>query len=130
GSEYLNWRFFDTPLYDTERIEIKKHGKLAGYIVYTLQKGVATFRDMVCIDNGTAEALLSHWVRLLKRGSVRSASVILMDQNPLVAMLKSIGFMIRPETSQVYAYAGADKGFSKEWITGQNWYMTVGDRDV
>jgi len=128
---YLNWRFVDCPLYKTERISIREDGKLAGFIIFFEDNEIAVFKDMLCLpDEKTINALLSQWVQHLRQRNIRSISAILMNSNPLLGILQKNGFRPRPEVSSIFGYTPDDKDLSSLWLHGNNWYMTVGDRDV
>jgi len=130
-AEFLNWRFVACPLYKTERIVIRKDGKLAGFIIFVEEDKVAVFKDMLCLpDEKAIKILLSQWVQHLRRRNMRSISVIVMNSNPLIPVLLKQGFRPRPEISSVFAYVAENSDQGNLWLHGNNWYMTVGDRDV
>jgi hypothetical protein len=76
------------------------------------------------------KALLGFWVQVLRKEGVEGISVILLNTNPLIPIIKKLGFIERPERSSVYVYANPADPIYKNWIDGSSWYMTVGDRDV
>jgi hypothetical protein len=127
---FLNWRFIDCPLYKTERIIIRRDGKLAGFIIFSEDDKIAVFKDMLCLpDEKIINTLLSQWVQHLRQRKLRSISAILMNGNPLLSILQKHGFRPRPEVSSIFGYT-TDKDLGNLWLHGTNWYMTVGDRDV
>jgi len=130
-SAYLNWRYIRNPLYRTERIIIRDNGKLAGYVIFYIEDGIAVLKDILCTaDDKAMSTLMGSWIKLLRRRGVDSISIGIMDKNPLISKLKKIGFRQRTDGSSVYAYAGEDTDIGSLWTNGSNWYMTVGDRDV
>jgi hypothetical protein len=131
GSEYLNWRYIQNPLYQTKRIAIRKNGKLSGYLIYLIEDGVAIFKDILCIPDRTIiKSLLTQWIELMRSERIESMSATLFDGNSILNYFTSMGFRIRPDNSSVFAYAKEEDDIRKTWINGDNWYMTVGDRDV
>jgi len=131
GADYLNWRYGQNPLYKTERLTIRKDGRLIGYLIYCIEDHVAVFKDILCLpDDDVLKALLGYWVKLLRQNKMHSISTILMKTNPVVHSFKQIGFKPRPEISSVHAYANQHNEIYEKWIDGSNWYITVGDRDV
>ena len=132
-SLYLNWRYFKNPLNSFERIEIRTNkGELVGYLIYNIQNSVAHLIDIFCKpDKDIIQSMICFLIKKLKKQEVQSISVGLMNSNPLIKFIQKMGFKIRPgEESSVYGYANENFIFSKEWIKGNNWFITVGDRDV
>ena len=128
---FLNWRFVDCPLYNTERIIIREDGKLIGFIIFFEDDGIAVLKDVLCQpDEKIIKALLAQWVKHLRQRNIRSISAILMNSNPLLGILRKHGFRSRPEVSSVFGYTPDDRELSSFWLQGNDWYMTVGDRDV
>jgi len=131
SASYLNWRYHRNPLYKTDRFEIRKKGILKGYILYYIQDGVTTFKDLLCVqETNTQRCLLEKWIAFLRQEKVISISANLMNKNPMLPLFKSLGFKQRPDESSVFAYAKKGTTIQKVWLNGKNWYMTVGDRDV
>ena len=131
GAAYLNWRYFRNPLHHYERIELRLHDKLKGYLIYTIADDVVHIKDIFCISEyGMVEALVNALIRQLRRKKLQSISVIFMDSNPFIAYFKRLRFKIRPDKSSVFAYANEKSSLCSSWINGKNWFMTVGDRDV
>ncbi|QTA79102.1 acyl-transferase domain-containing protein [Desulfonema limicola] len=129
---YLNWRYAINPLYQTERITIRKNGKLAGYIIYLIEDNIAVVKDILCVpDKKILKTLLGQFIKLMRKKNIDSISAGIMDKNPVIEQLKKTGFKLRPEEkSSVYAYAKKGDIIEPVWSQGTNWYMTVGDRDV
>ena len=131
GSSYLTWRYGQNPLYRTERIIIRENGKLAGYIIFQIENGVAVFKDILCtLDENVPNTLLGQWVKILRDRKIDSISAIFMDRNPMIRSFQNIGFKQRPDESSVFAYVRKDDDIQAIWLNGANWYMTVGDRDI
>ncbi len=131
SSAYLNWRYYENPLYQTERYELRKKGVLTGYILYTISENMVLFKDMLCLRQAEPEhCLVEKWIAYLREKKVHSISAIFMDTHPLIPVFVSKGFKLRPDHSSVFAYAKKGTPLSDTWLNGANWYMTVGDRDV
>ncbi|MBC8186575.1 hypothetical protein H8E88_36295, partial [candidate division KSB1 bacterium] len=131
GASYLNWRYYQNPLYRTERIVLRQHGKLCGYVIFYVENGVAIFKDILCINNDEAlQTLLIRWVQVLRKRRAFSISAIFMDTNPVLSCFEKVGFVSRPEISSVFAYVLQNNPIASKWLNKDQWYMTVGDRDV
>lgn len=130
-ASYLNWRYGQNPLYLTHRVTIRNEGKLVGYVLFHLHKGVAVLKDILCMpDDNVLNTLLGHAIRMLRARRIDAISAIFMDKNPVVRSLEHLGFRRRPEVSSVYAYAREDDHIRRAWVDGKSWYMTVADRDL
>jgi len=130
-SAYLNWRYIENPLYKCDRMIIRDNHKLVGYIIYYIEGSTAVFKDILCVqDENILKTLLFSWIKYLRKKSVHTISAIFMNTNPMVAVFQKAGFKIRSEKSSVYAYARKKDEVEPLWLNGENWYMTVGDRDV
>lgn len=131
NSSYLNWRYEDNPLYSCSRIIIREDGFLKGYIIFTTIKNVVHIKDIFCKpDDKIVKTMLNALVKELRKTNKESVSVALKDNNPVINILQKAGFRLRSDESSIYAYAGGIKEIRDIWLNGDNWYMTVGDRDV
>jgi hypothetical protein len=89
------------------------------------------FKDILCVpEKGAVSTLISSWIKFLRKKNIHTISAIFMNKNPMIFAFEKAGFKIRPEESSVYAYAGKNDKIGPLWLNGDNWYMTVGDRDV
>jgi hypothetical protein len=122
SSKYLNWRYHNNPLYKTKRITIRKNNELLGFIVFYVKNDIAVFKDMLVMpDKRILNSIVGFWIKELRT----------MNINQISAIFKNHGFYFRPEEeSSVYVYANKNNESYSQWIDGDNWYMTVGDRDV
>jgi hypothetical protein len=128
---YLNWRYYQNPLYKTERVVLRKDGRLCGYVIFYIENGIAIFKDILCVNHDEAlQTLLNAWIEMLRKRKIYSISAIIMDSNPVLFCFKKAGFVTRPETSSVFAYAQQKNPIAEKWLNKDQWYMTVGDRDV
>jgi len=131
NSEYLNWRYIDNPLYSTEVAVIVIGNKLAGYIVYFIENSVAVFKDIFCINDETIKKdIVSCWIQSMRERDVHSISVIFLDTNRWIKVFQDFGFVKREGTSSVFIYPNSQYKFANYITNAENWYMTVGDRDV
>ena len=92
-------------------------------VEYTV-KFYSAFSRLGCIP--------SH-LSLFKPPTADLESFILQKDNPLIPILKEIGFQPREDaTSSVIAYANEthEPQLAEIVLNGSNWYMTVGDRDA
>ncbi len=132
SSSYLNWRFIDTPLYSTETAVIKTKDKLAGNVIYLIEDGVAIFKDVFSIENEEIKKnLIGNWIDHLKESGIYSISAIFLNTSKWIKIFEDFGFVKRPEeTSSVVVYPNSTNKFATQLLNAENWYMTVGDRDV
>lgn len=131
SAKYLNWRYTQNPLYQSERLEIHDSHGLAGYVIFLVQDGIAVFKDILYMSSeGIGVALVQKWTKLMRQRGCSSISATFLNSNPVVTLFQKNGFRLRPGDSSVFGYAGNDLLLSQKWTNGVNWYMTVGDRDV
>ncbi len=132
NSRYLNWRYIENPLYTIETAMIRKRGKLAGYIIYLIEEGVAVMKDIFSIKDEEVEMnLVCKWIQYIKEKGVYSISAIFFNTNRWIKIFEDFGFISRPEdTSSVFVYTNPTNKFANRLLNSENWYMTAGDRDV
>lgn len=132
SSEYLNWRYIDCPLYSTEVAVLKKKTELLGYIVFFIEGKTAVLKDIFCVpDSSVEESLLLNWIQSMNKRDIHSLSVILLNSSKWIRILKKYGFIYRADgTSTVIVYPNPQNQFAGELLNKDNWFMTVGDRDV
>lgn len=132
NSRYLNWRYMENPLYTIETAMIRKRGKLAGYIIYLIEDGVAIFKDVFSIENEEIKKnLIGNWIDHLKERGIYSISAIFLNTSKWIKIFEDFDFVKRPEdASSVIVYPNPTNKFANRLLNSENWYMTVGDRDV
>ena len=131
-SEYLTWRFLKNPLYRMQSFRMHAGNELKGYILFFIENGVAQIGDLM-ID-GTMEEmrlLLGALMNYLRKTKVYSISLRIHDSNPFIMQAKSLGFRFRDDaTSSVMAYIKENSPYASSLLKSENWFMTVGDRDI
>jgi hypothetical protein len=127
----LNWRYVQNPLYQTEMLIAEKGLRLAGYLLFVVQDGVANIKDLFppC-EPVVARDLIVALVRESRRRRLSSISVGLLEGNPLVPILNEFGFHERPDTSTMYSYVSPESPLHEAVKNPSSWFITVGDRDV
>ena len=132
SASYLNWRYHENPLYSSSRIVVRKNGVLRGYVIFSQKEnGVVNIKDMACLPKEIiVKIMLKKLFRELRRKNVQSVSFVLKENNPLIPFLVKAGFRQRSDRSLIFAHVGGGTDLEKLWLNGDNWFMTVGDRDV
>lgn len=132
SSKYLNWRYIDNPLYSTETAKIKIKDRLAGYVIYLIEDGVAVLKDVFSIENEEVQRnLIGNWIKYLRDREIHSISAIFLNTSKWIKLFENFGFVKRSEeTSSVIVYPNSTNKYATQLLNAENWYMTVGDRDV
>ena len=129
---YLTWRYFERPDFDAKILEARDTtGMLLGYIVLRLETPASKVHDLAYVPNeGAGQALLLAAVRRADNFGSQTLNVMVQNFFPGSDELKSLGFWERIEQHPTVCHAGA--GFwGKDLVEdAENWFMTLGDRDV
>lgn len=131
-SQFLTWRFLQSPLYGNLRIvRLEAEGHLRGYVVIEVGEGSAKILDFLVEDDNRASlALLGGAFRFIRTWGINTVSVRATEFNPLLKHLRAFGF-IRPDNknSAVVVCAGNNTSYQPA-LNGSSWFMTEADRDV
>ncbi|QDU36075.1 Acetyltransferase (GNAT) family protein [Maioricimonas rarisocia] len=128
---YLNWRYGTNPLYRSQTVLAYRDDELAGFLIYTIRDGTAHIKDIFPgHDAHLAGSLLSEMVQEARRTGLRSLSFTALEQNPVLAECRRLGFRPRLETSRMFAFVPDDSPLREVVLDEDAWYVTVGDRDV
>jgi hypothetical protein len=127
---YLQWRFLRSPVRPYEMLVVRASGRIAGYLAFWIEDGVAHVADwLVGIDTAWGP-LFAEFIREMRRRELRSISVITLESHPDLARLRRFGFFRRPDASTAVVYAPERAPARDRIVDASAWYMTVGDRDV
>jgi GNAT superfamily N-acetyltransferase len=130
-ARYLNWRYAQNPLHPTRLITVETEECLAGYLLYTEGEDAAHINDIFPMHRTEiVRVLLAEVLRSGDQAGWKSVGMTLLESNPLLAVLKGLGFRRRQETSQMFAYCPDDRPWAGAVYDKQGWWLTVGDRDV
>lgn len=129
-SSYLNWRYIENPVCMHEVAIIRNRGKLAGYIIYFVEDEITFIKDILCVEDEEIKSfLVSSLIQNHKDRNINSMSVTFLETNKWIRIFREFGFMSR-ESSSVIVYPNPENKFADYLLDADNWYMTVGDRDV
>ena len=135
-NRYLNWKFKDNPNYNFQQMDMFYKGVLVGSVFYSKRDKVINVADVLIDDfQRFADQLFRYFVKRVRRlnPEVVTVSFILQEFNPFVNVLKKTGFKYRGDAdSAVISYVNEEHHpeLAKQLLDGQNWFMTVGDRDA
>jgi len=131
SSEYMNWRYINCPLYQTERIIIRNNEKICGYIIFIQIEKQIHLKDMVCIsDDKIIIALIANWIKIIRKRQADYITAVFLQTNPMIKFFKKFTFFTASQESAVFAYVNERTDIYNAWLNNENWYMTIGDRDT
>ena len=131
-SQFLTWRFLQSPLYRDIRIFrlCATKGRLRGYAVVDIAGRAAKVLDFLVDDESLIRALLGGLIRSLRRHGICRLALRATDSNPGLKGLRSFGMVFHDfSDSSVMAYAPANSSWLP-FLNEGNWFMTQADRDV
>ncbi len=129
-ARYLNWRYKQNPLYRTHAALAYCDGRLVGYALFTVVRGVAHLKDLLYKgDAAIAIDLLTEFELYCRKQGVPRISLVALESNPLLVAAKQFGYSQRPETSMMFGHAPSGSRLRESVFDEKNWYSTVGDRD-
>ena len=131
-AEYMTWRYIDNPLYQADTLKCYRDGKLRGYAVFGAIGAIGHIADIMATDELILESMMARLFKIARKHRVCTVSIKLQDSNTLIpTFVKKFGFRERDDaTSSVMSYAPEGSELAKTVLNPDNWYMTVGDRDV
>lgn len=129
-SRYLSWRYTQNPLADFEVITLGTEDRLQGYLVFTVEDGVALVVDVFPSDPSLANDLLCRLVSEGYRRGWRSMNFIALDSHPVLRAFRSHRFWPRPDRSELFVFTPRRETGFRTVLDAGAWSMTVGDRDV
>jgi hypothetical protein len=127
---YVDWRFRRNPLKRYDVITARRGGRLAGYLAFSVDEGLALVSDWLSETPEAVAPLFAGLLRELRRRDVRAVSAIALETHPDWRRLQYLGFRRRPDFSTAVTYVPEDCRDRSSIVSADAWYMTVGDRDV
>ncbi len=133
--QYLQWKFSDHPNFHYKQYDYFEQGQLHGSLIFMQRNGVINLIDLLTdnLQKYATSLFLTFIKDIYRNRSASSLSFILQEHNPLIPIMKQIGFKRRDDaTSSVIAYANPQlqPEIAPVVLNGANWFMTVGDRDA
>lgn len=133
--KYLQWKFTDHPNFQYAQYDYYEQDQLRGSLIFLEKNRVISLIDFLTDDlQRYAESMLFAFISdIYRHRSATALSSILQEHNPIIPVLKQIGFKRREDaTSAVIAYANPQlqPEIAPIVLNGGNWFMTVGDRDA
>ena len=132
NSEYLNWRFKQSPAHDYQIFAtVRSGGELEGYIVHIIKENMSHSIDFLSLDQGkTYDTLLVKFIIYMRKKGIGSISGKYMGNDGFVKRLKAFKFFQRKkEDKKVIAYC-KDDSRAETLLNKNNWYFLAGDRDT
>jgi hypothetical protein len=130
GSAYLQWRFKNSPHYQTQLATAASGGRLVGYLVLSQDGAAAHIRDLfVAGGPEVVQDLVFAAARAARRAGAASIALHLMNAGASYAGLRGLGFIARDPSDRVFVYARPGTLAAKV-RQPQHWHLLSGDRDV
>ena len=127
---YLNWRYYDNPVYSSNVVTARGDGEIVGFIIFTIAEQEVLVKDIVASETDAIDAMVSALSRQLRNSSGCSTlSFIGPESHPYLEVIQRLGFHKRPETSSIIVHASPNFEWNSLVGKESNWFMTVGDRD-
>ncbi len=137
SKKYLDWKFGANPNAQYRQFDLFYKSGLIGTVFFILKNDTVFIIDILIDDfdrfAGQLFRMFINEVRKSFNRTVVSFSFILQEYNPFIPVLKKLGFRFRDDaTSAVISYSNAEQepSITDKILNGQNWFMTVGDRDA
>lgn len=130
-AQYLNWRYAENPLYESQVLTAEENGRLRGYLVFTVDKATGHIKDLFPPADDTVVCdLIAAMIRIGREQGLMNLSIIALESNPLLPLFETFGFRLRPESSRMFAYGSEGRPWSESATQHADWFLTAGDRDV
>lgn len=131
SSDYLNWRFRDSP-HKTHRLFclLDRQDDLYGYVVYYVKENSAVIVDMLALDPSALKTILMEFVKQMRIEHITSITFFYCGNKTVQATLRSIGFHRRPDEGNVLIYWNRDECQLDGVLDPAQWFITLADRDI
>lgn len=126
SAEYLNWRYLRHPFFRHQILtaRARKSGELQGYLVFTCGDGNAQIVEWCTGDNlALLRALVRNLALKLRKAGAMTLSAFLLQSDPHVRVLKTMGFWPRESTPLMVNWPASSV------VPAGNWLLMYGDRD-
>lgn len=129
GRGYVEWRYADAAdSLDYSICAVKIKGHTIGYLVYSLDDGIAIIHDISPMSIGYFKSTLIEFSILAKKLNVDSISVGFLGGQQYLQVFKKLFFLQR-ESRSVMLYCNNEK-LQKKLLSKQDWYLMDGDVDL
>jgi hypothetical protein len=131
-SQFLTWRFLQSPLYGKLRIvRLESEGHLRGYVVIEVGEGSAKILDFLVEDDNRAWlTLLAGVCGFIRTWGIKRVSLRATESNPLLKHLRAFGFILPDNKNSAVVVCAGNSSSSQPALNGSSWFMTEADRDV
>ena len=104
---------------------------MEGYVLVTIKGQVAEVRDIFSCGSREADYdLLVGLVGHCRDLGLQRVSMVALEGNPAFDAATRLGFVSRPGFSTMFCYTTDDSPILQKLHRSEDWYVTVGDRDV
>jgi hypothetical protein len=134
NSEYLNWRFGQSP-YEKNYVYMmmsRASEDLLGYLVFSVDNNKIQIKDMSVLDNNIEQIniLISSFHRLQKRNQFESISTEFAGDQIFLNKLLINGFSVRSNELKTILYLPKTKMALLEELLNDQWYLSSADNDI
>ncbi len=128
SSDYLNWRFYHSPLSQYQLVVVRKKGILQGFSVIDQSTDDVTVLDCFGVISGEIlEQLLKSICFYAKRQGKASLQASVFAEHWMTSIFEKIGFRMREQFPLILSHSEESSG-SKE-SQEHDWFLMAGDRD-
>jgi hypothetical protein len=98
-AEYLNWRYLRHPFFQHQILTARRDGELQGYLVFSRDGDNAQIADWCAGDDTPLLVfLIRDLARRLRKTRTETLSAYLLDNDPQIPVLRTMGFWPREST--------------------------------
>jgi len=130
-AKYLNWRYTRAGGY--QFFCLSRASDLIGYVAFLTRSDKVFIVDLFALDmEETAEQLLLHFARSMRRAGLQSVCVGYAGNQAFASRLKRTGFIPRPgaERTVVLLAKGTTERQGALLFDPENWYLFSGEIDL
>ena len=131
NASYLNWKYFQNPMYHCEVITVRLNATLKGYAVLSDNKTDVKLVDVFGVgDDGILTGLIDHVISLARTRGRESLSVALGEGHFLEKAFQAVGFKPRDSTPVIVNWSS--KGSQERHVDNISvpFLLMQGDRDI
>jgi len=125
SSEYINWRYFQNPLYKFKALTYKEHkeGLLLGYVFYTIYDSKLEIFNITSVNKNCTIRLLKRLVCIANKENCNGIYITISKNNKWFNTLKSHLFFDTKYDMRLYFIGNQD-------IISNNWHFFGCDRNI
>ena len=128
-SEYLKWRFFNSPIKEYKIFILTTKDELLGYVVFYISNNGVKIADFLNIDDNAFDVLLTMFLRFVRKNGYQTITIIYFGNEKFIDKCSKFSFMKRTNETNITVYLNPKNVLADVILEPNNWYFFEADND-